>query len=743
MRTTAYLSLALVALATHPAPGTANAVSLPGPAQFAATAPQPIRGTIRGPDGAPIAGANVFLLETLDGMVTGPDGRFDIATAPAGTVTLVVRRLGYRTVRLDLGPDERTGLDVVLEGEPTLLDPLTVRAGRYTTGAGRGDALTPVEVVSTPGTAADLNRTIQTLPGVQAVDEGTGLYVRGGDYIETHTLIDGAPYRTLQGHDQPAGTFVGTVDPFLLDGISFSSGAFGARHGDALSGLVDLRTRGLPTRPAAEASVGLAAVSALAALPVSSRLGIRAAANLTDTRLLFRLNDPPRDYPEPPHGHDLSGSVVWRYRPSSEVKAFAIQQRSSLGIGVDAPSYTGEYGLDGSSGLAVVNWRDAFGKVAPALTLSRSRLRRTEEFGAYRLVTRSDGVYAGAMVRWNALPGLELGAGVEWERVTTSFDGTIPEHHDARAPGARVRVANADVAGERTGLYAEAEWAATPHLDLDFGVRTDHATLTGRTTVDPRLAATFTLVPALALSAAWGIYHQVQDPLLFEDRTDSGGLRPMRATHGVVGLQLGGSDGVLRIEAYDKRYTDLARLGRDYETVAGGTGRSRGIDVFLKLTGPGGSTGRLTYSHGRARRTDPATGAHIPAPFDVPHTLTATAEVPFGDTWRVGVAWRSASGRPHTPIVDARYDAARAVWVSIYGPPASERLPGLRRLDASVYHIRPLGTRAQAVLFVAIQNLTDRANVYDYRYSSDYRTRRPVPSLFNRSIYIGASISTL
>ena len=106
---------------------------------------------------------------------------------------------------------------------------VTVQAAA-TPGDERGATLTSLEVVTTPGATANVNRAIQTLPGAQAVDEGTALFVRGGDYTETKVLLDGAPILNSTQLRTPTGTFTGTVDPFLLDGIFFSSGGFSARY---------------------------------------------------------------------------------------------------------------------------------------------------------------------------------------------------------------------------------------------------------------------------------------------------------------------------------------------------------------------------------------------------------------------------------------------------------------------------------------------------------------------------------
>jgi hypothetical protein len=157
-------------------------------AQAAHTAEAALRGRIVTDAAAPVEGANVFLLETLDGVLTDSAGRFAIRTAHRGVATLVIRRVGFKPRQLDVTIPRAEPLVVTLEKQPVTLPPVTVQAGRYTAGEERGATLTTLEVVTTPGAAADVNRAIQTLPGVQSVDEGTALFVRGGDYTETKAL---------------------------------------------------------------------------------------------------------------------------------------------------------------------------------------------------------------------------------------------------------------------------------------------------------------------------------------------------------------------------------------------------------------------------------------------------------------------------------------------------------------------------------------------------------------------------
>jgi hypothetical protein len=166
------------------------------------------------------------------------------------------------------------------------------------------------------------------------------------------------------------------------------------------------------------------------------------------------------------------------------------------------------------------------------------------------------------------------------------------------------------------------------------------------------------------------------------------------------------------------------------------------VDVFASGPLALGLTGRVSYSLVDAERTDPHSGRTARAPFDVTHALNVVAERSWGMHWRTAVAWRAASGRPFTPVVGAERDAARNVWAPRYGTPMSERLPRFARLDISASHLWLPRPALRLVSFVGLTNVFDRQNVHSYRYAADYTTREPVRSIFNRALYVGASLAT-
>jgi hypothetical protein len=73
----------------------------------------------------------------------------------------------------------------------------------------------------------------------------------------------------------------------------------------------------------------------------------------------------------------------------------------------------------------------------------------------------------------------------------------------------------------------------------------------------------------------------------------------------------------------------------------------------------------------------------------------------------------------------------------------SERLPAFRRLDLSASYFRQVTPALQTVIFASVMNVFDRENAQSVRYTPDYARRQIVPSLFERSVYFGGTITWL
>ncbi|HVF40045.1 MAG TPA: TonB-dependent receptor, partial [Gemmatimonadaceae bacterium] len=603
----------------------------------------PIRGIVQTAEGKPVDGANIFVLETLEGTITRADGRFEL-TVTDSAPTIVARRLGFTPVSQKMTAGMTADIVLTLQRASPVLEPITVMASAYTSNEERTATLTPLEVVTIPGTAADVNRALQTLPGIQQVDEGTGLFVRGGDSNETKVFLNEAAMLNPLDIQSPNGTFMGTVDPFLLDGIVFSSGGFGARFGNALSATVNLRTQGRPEKRALSASIGLAGGSVSLAERFAKGAGARAAVNLFDLRPLIALNGSSHEYDPAPHGHDVSGSVTLTSHKRGELTLFGIDKTNRIGVAVDDPTFSGTFALSSRSRLLVGTWRASFNAFAATVAASVGSADKDELYGTFELDTRLRQRQAFAQLDWIPRENFTLRGGAEVERVGAAFEGTIPNTAIDVAPGSRIRKLGSDADGTRIAAFVESDTRIGARLRAVTGVRSDDSDLTNERTVDPRVSLAFKTKGSATLTAAWGVYHEIPDALLFDAVLGDPNLRSMRASHSIVGFQAGDNAEMVRVELYRKRYDNLTRQTRDYSVSTGGEGSAHGADLFLKGATVLGIRARVTYSYVRSQRTDANTGVMANAPFDVPHTVTLVAQKSVAN-WQFGTAYRFASGR--------------------------------------------------------------------------------------------------
>src|SRR5262252_1550708 len=93
-----------------------------------------LRGQVSSAHGAPLAGANVFLLESLAEAVSDADGRFALETTARGRVTVVARHVGYAPANVVVPVDTTGGIMLTLRTQAVVLVPIRVQAGAYTAG---------------------------------------------------------------------------------------------------------------------------------------------------------------------------------------------------------------------------------------------------------------------------------------------------------------------------------------------------------------------------------------------------------------------------------------------------------------------------------------------------------------------------------------------------------------------------------------------------------------------------------
>ena len=353
------------------------------------------------------------------------------------------------------------------------------------------------------------------------------------------------------------------------------------------------------------------------------------------------------------------------------------------------------------------------------------------------------------------LAGGTLLVGVDggWSRYAYSMLNTPPPNPTDPAP---TQVIQRDLTrwGADAGAFIEQSWFAfDDRVELRPGLRGDHFGLSDQWTLDPRLVVHERLPYGITLTQQVGIYHEPPlitdlDPVFLRTQPMLGST----ATQYAVGAKaIIADNSEVSATAY---YQDLSQLPVDAVSAATpisangaeesggllgisrelvdtqfgsysyreaiGTGHAYGIELIARRN-TGRWTGWIAYTYSRSWRRDPVRSpGDLPYVLDQPHSVTLLATTALGDSWRLGGRFRYTTGNPFTPVDHAVMNGSQ--YVAIDGPLLSERLPDFFQLDLRLDHAwrRSWGT---LVLYIDVQNVSNRANPEGVTYNRDYSQR--------------------
>jgi hypothetical protein len=278
-----------------------------------------------------------------------------------------------------------------------------------------------------------------------------------------------------------------------------------------------------------------------------------------------------------------------------------------------------------------------------------------------------------------------------------------------------------------------------PRTHLTFGLRGDRYAYLHETRLRPRAGLTVDITPKVTASVSAGRYYQQPELVYLAASPVNRALDPIRADHLVAGLAyVPGPDLKMSIETYQKKYAgypvsveyptlSLANIG-DQSGLGGmlipmtsqGTGRARGVELFLQKKLTGALYGQVSYSFSRTRHAA-LDGVLRPGAYDSPHTFATILGYKLGPRWEFSTRFTYASGRPYTPPLLAE-SFAQNRWIEDLARVNAARLPDYHRLDLRADRMFLLG-RTNLALYMEVQNVYNRENVAAYGWNP--KTRQP------------------
>ena len=638
----------------------------------------------------PMAGANVFIIGTIDGCLTDSLGRFEFATSKTGELSIKATFIGFEDAVLTT--TESQNLLIRMREQATTINEVIVTASTYSFGKSDNfKTMDALDVVMSGNSCGDIVAALQTLPGTQKVGENGKLYVRGGESDECQTFINGmhvlVPYSTNIENNAVRGRF----SPFLFKGINFSLGGYGGEYGQALSSVLPMETTDVATGDKQGVSASLVDwnIGGTKAFASSS---LSFNADYTSMGLYDALFPDHINWTRP--YRKLSGEAQYKAELSlaSVLKSYIGYDFTTLGQHVDNRMLSlYEHNIYANATLKsnIGRGYSLFTGIANSSVIND--IDDAQILGDHYHNLRNE-IHLKAEVRKVYSSVLKMSAGVEdyLRHSTKRYDNS---HYCLDY--------------NLLAAHTDAQLRIVPKLFLNLSARVENASYDGGWLLMPRATLSYVPNKRFQLSAMLGKYSQTAD----DDNIVMSGkdLSQSTANHAILSMQYEIRNTLLRIEPYYKKYHNLPLIANGLYT-ADGYGTSKGVDVFFENHSLiKNLTSTLSYSFNDSERLYLDYTALRTPDYVSRHNVRMTLKYNIGKTI-IGLSESYASGRKYPIGTTPHYNSVDANITWLVSP--------------------------KIIVYTSLNNIFGRTNIF--RYNPDGTT---VKANRDRFFYIGIFVS--
>ncbi len=493
---------------------------------------------------APLAGANILVMQSSLGAVSNLDGEFLIQRVPVGSYILQCRFIGYEKQTVPdiiVRPQRTTSVRMELKISAIAAGDVTVKAGYFAEEEEHPLSLASFsfeEIRRAPGAAGDISRIIQGLPSLAKVnDQANPLIVRGGSPMENAFYIDQIEVPNIN-HFPTQGASSGPIGMVQVDFIQdarFHAGGFSAAWGDRLSSILDITFReGSRERVEGQLDLNFAGFGGALEGPLPRGKGAWMFA-VRRSYLDLVINAFDVGSTVAPHYGDYQGKIVWDAHPQHRISLLALWGDDHNNPDLEAARtnkmlYYGNQDLyQKTTGM---QWRALWGSAGYSKTaLSYSSGDYAEDFsdtnsGLRLMRNRSQ---EGTLSLRN-LNHFRLGSrhslefGLELRALKNEYDNRYEAHTGTLGGSVPALAMKKSLSGEKTGIFVQYIAKPAARLTATLGLRGDYFSTTGQRSFSPRLSLAWEANALTKFSAAYGVFHQALPALLLAQQPDSSAL---------------------------------------------------------------------------------------------------------------------------------------------------------------------------------------------------------------------------
>ncbi len=674
------------------------------------------------------------------------DGRFELTNIPAGAYRLKATSPGYAewSQDLEVPAGDTVALDLALTVGKMPLEYMVVTPSTFsllTKAATGGSYLDRETIRNTPHFGDDVYRALRTLPGTSSQDFSASFNVRGGEYREVQVTLDGMELINPFHLKDFTGLF-SFIDPETLDGLELNTGGFAAKHGNTMSGVMEMTTL-TPERTRSSASISLGNLSfRTEGVFAGGRGGYLFSGRRGYLDILLSFAEDEEEMEEQDISYyDSYGKLFYqigerhRFSASYLLASDSFLEREMEDGAIE--NAEGEYD-DLYLWITLTSvWNDRLSTetVLYQGQLSQDRIASGNEgLDIYDFSDRRDLDYQGVKQNWQWALGDRhfMRWGFDARTVDGAYDyrGAFENPVPIGTPEEVTFAVDLEPSGDEVGAYVTDRFQIGDRWLFELGLRYDRQTLLGESQWSPRFNTAYRLGRGRTLRLAAGVYHQAErvHDLQVPDGVDTFS-KPEKATHWLVGYERRFGNGIdLRIEGYYKdledlrtRYENLTRSltlypgpSSDRVAIAAESGEVRGLEIVLKQDLGGTFSWFANYAWSRAE--DRVSGKDIARPWDQEHSFKANLNYRPGRKWNFNLAWFYHTGWRTTPLelVATTGEDGQREFDIVPGEFFSDTFPAYHRLDLRVNRSVFRKIRRAFELFLDVTNLYNRKNVRGY-----------------------------
>jgi outer membrane receptor for ferrienterochelin and colicin len=648
--------------------------------------------------------------------------------------------LTYKT-DINVGEIQSSKVHVELKLASYETDEVVVSAGKYFDRphdlSTSTNSLSSEEIRRAPGAVEDLNRMIQTLPGVTtATDSRNDLIVRGGSPVENFIMVEGIEVPNINhfGTQGASGGPIGMINVDFLNDVTFSAGGFPAKYGDRLSSIMDVKYRsGDKNNFNGKIDVGIAGGGIILEGPLQegkSSYLVSARKSYLDLIL-----------------SSTGLTAVPNYSNFNLKVTYDISEKHKLSLiglaGIDKINFKGFEDEDDPfiESTDFSGWQIAGGIVHKWLVGNQTYLQTSVSTNQYERNVAGDSLgkqtfnnesldaeyilRSDLSQRFSPTDLLEVGFSAKYLRNNnTLFRAQTIDIYGSQLPELNY---SAVAEAYKFGPYIQYSKNLFGRLDLTAGLRYDFFSyLNDESTIAPRASVGYYLLDNLKLNAAYGIYYQAPPLLWLVSYDQNKDLKQIKTEQFITGIEYyPANDLKITVEYFEKQYSDYpnsvlnpqvtyANAGAEYQTLGlepllpASDGYARGVEFFVQKKLSNGLYGMFNYSFSQIRFTS-LDGIERPSSFDYEHVLTAILGYKITDNFEVSAKYRFMGGRPYTPL-DEEASAQLNQTIYDYTKYNGVRYDDYQRLDIRFdYRFEMLGWALTT--YLDLQNVMNIENV--------------------------------